>query len=1120
MAEEKMFPNPTAGNDDSNRAPPSHEVLEPLEDVEGGQRRRVFRRYLEFPYPVKSFCRNQFGWVPSKINMSSMKPVIRSVICGWISLVLFLVPNTEVVLGDASFLILMAAVLSPPHEPFITVLRRELKLISAVCLAWAWNCFALVFADLARPPVSGEIGKAGVFSGEYANQFTPNAILLTFMSIGGAFFVYLRARFGPGPYAVFGCICTGICFTTSALFPYSNYRIGQIVVIPLAVHVGISLFCAAAIFPESVNAQFIKRMVNVLKPLSKALKTQPELLKLDPFTKEFNPKTFQDLVSQAEASLIPLLASSELLKQDFSYGRFSGKDLTTIHDFARKLTVRCDGLSYYFHILDPTRVRFPKSHPASKDPRMTNPPSKRKRPLREGSKQTHDQPHHASGVSSIPSSRYRNLRGLSLHEKLSKLRHPRWHLRSGSLRIDALVQNGEQEVGVFESLRYMNIEAARHTADGEDYLREAMSILGEATSPLILACAHALDSAVHWLESVNHERLEDANIPGCLPQFMKRVSKINADSGVRDKKFNKGVPTTEDGIETTADSSTQSHTGEEDTQQPADELIPEHPPHLYLLQSFAYHFHLLELSDGLMLFLNELEYLTNSRRNTRIWFPSGVWKKAFRITSSTSLNNDSGASVEGDDDDPSVVEGLHRSHHLPEEEGDEHRSLLSGPQLNPARSRDPDAYPPTNTAELLGSWVFGTVVSVTSGNVLFAIKIGALTALIALPHFLASSAGWAYERKWVWSVIMVQLTSARFKGETAVNFIFRIFATLFGGITGLVLWYISAGNGRDSPYGLAAACLVFFPMLFIFRVYYPGSSIITLITCVTVVLVFGYSYKDTHDPAPGSPGFGWDVAWRRFVGVVIGVTAAFIFSFLPPTVAVRRYQRVGQSTVMIELGTIMCSVISNASSQQRERQPALVKDLIAIRSKIRKLKAQSSNASYEFSLRGKWPAGRYTAISTMQFEIAYLLTHLYTVVIRMDGIWVQAFLARTRLLDPDFLGRLLTTITMCSSSLKTGVPLPQITAAPLIDGLNKNDKMIDVIAQETELGLPTVLTAEVLRDEQYMCFCVGVASVYSLVRRLDRLMFAIKELVGENFHVDGVEIPLPYAQSPGGGLFQ
>lgn len=104
---------------------------------------------------------------------------------------------------------------------------------------------------------------------------------------------------------------------------------------------------------------------------------------------------------------------------------------------------------------------------------------------------------------------------------------------------------------------------------------------------------------------------------------------------------------------------------------------------------------------------------------------------------------------------------------------------------------------------------------------------------------------------------MAQLTLARFKGETAVNFIFRMIATFLGGLVGLSIWYIGSGNGKGNPYGIAATCAVFFPVslfrfietgfdaielfslqfLLFFRIYYPGPPITTLLTSVTIVLV-------------------------------------------------------------------------------------------------------------------------------------------------------------------------------------------------------------------------------------------------------------------------------------------
>lgn len=59
---------------------------------------------------------------------------------------------------------------------------------------------------------------------------------------------------------------------------------------------------------------------------------------------------------------------------------------------------------------------------------------------------------------------------------------------------------------------------------------------------------------------------------------------------------------------------------------------------------------------------------------------------------------------------------------------------------------------------------------------------------------------------------MAQLTLSRFKGETAVNFVCRIIASFLGGVSGLVLWYVSTGSGKGNPYGLAAAAAIFFPV--------------------------------------------------------------------------------------------------------------------------------------------------------------------------------------------------------------------------------------------------------------------------------------------------------------------
>jgi len=94
-----------------------------------------------------------------------------------ISLLLILVPATERKLGQSSFLVLIGALLSPPNEPFTAIVRRELSLIAAVCLSWAWSVIASALADLTRTPPKQPIDQAAIYSAKYTGQVAVSEVL-------------------------------------------------------------------------------------------------------------------------------------------------------------------------------------------------------------------------------------------------------------------------------------------------------------------------------------------------------------------------------------------------------------------------------------------------------------------------------------------------------------------------------------------------------------------------------------------------------------------------------------------------------------------------------------------------------------------------------------------------------------------------------------------------------------------------------------------------------------------------------------------------------------------------------------------------------------------------------
>ncbi|KAG6818619.1 hypothetical protein H0H93_003420 [Arthromyces matolae] len=126
-----------------------------------------------------------------------------------------------------------------------------------------------------------------------------------------------------------------------------------------------------------------------------------------------------------------------------------------------------------------------------------------------------------------------------------------------------------------------------------------------------------------------------------------------------------------------------------------------------------------------------------------------------------------------------------------------------------------------------------------------------------------STAFFAYDNRFVWGIIMGQVTIARFRGDTTFGLVARTLATFLGGVLGMVMWYISCGSGRGNAYGLAAVCAVCFPMLFFARLYWPGPPMTIIVLCVTCILVIGYSYQDTVQILPGNPGYGFTVAWVK-----------------------------------------------------------------------------------------------------------------------------------------------------------------------------------------------------------------------------------------------------------------
>ncbi|KAG9311166.1 hypothetical protein JVU11DRAFT_8233 [Chiua virens] len=881
-------------------------------------------------------------WVPANCTWSKWKPVLRSALAAWIGLLLFLIPTTLNTMGQASFLIIIASFLSPPSDPFIAVLQRELGILIFAASGWAWSCLGIKLAYIARsnknPMPLSQVSSL-------ASTLKQCVIIALFMFVGCSVFLYIKSRVGPGPLTIaiiFGCLCIDISLTTAVLFPYPNYLVGKSILLPLTFHSAVALILSFGLFPTSESAVFTARLQDVLLSLAYATNEHRQHLQKDITAPGFSTAAIFATVAKAEGALAMLASAARLQRLDIIYSRLAPTDYMQLHTLTRQLIVRAGGMNVYYTLIDPTRERFPFT------------------PL----------PKKGDGFAQIG---LRNTK--TLHRELSS----------------------------------------------------------------------SLD------DFVSKKRF------AILDPYRAMLAAADDSSAERD-------------------------------------IIP----HRHLFNCYVYQYHLMRFATSVQDTLGEIIRLETERETARMWFPRIHRSKLLHRTTwepSESMERD-------DDENPDVIPGL---------------DPASQTDLGDAVRRDPDVLPPRNALEKTVNWMYHTAKEIGSGNVLFALKAGILTILLALPSFLKSSGGYAYKNKFVWAVFMGQFTLSRFRGDTTFGLVTRIVSTFIGGIIGTIMWYISSGSGEGNPYGLAALCFVCFPFFFFIRLYWPVSPMTNLIIWVTAALVFGYSYQDTHLASPTSPGYGFDVAWKRFLLVTIGVTAAGIFSFLPPSTTIRLYQRKTMATTTCEMGAIYCSVISFANTKKEGETAVIVQHILAIVSKLKRSLVLKQNVVYEFSLRGKWPAERYQRILELQVQILNLLSQLTSVLEQMEPAWTLAFLKRTRLSDADFQGDVLAVMSLISSSLRTGNPLPQVTPSPLLNRFMERHHGLNVVHEESEedFGLPKVLTEETLESLQYLTFSVGVATAFAIVMRLDKLMVAVKELVGEHYHIHGVGLPLYHRRGRG-----
>ncbi|KAG6856698.1 hypothetical protein H0H87_001739 [Tephrocybe sp. NHM501043] len=543
-----------------------HVTVEPEKDVSGSRSQEEDteadhagevnkRKRLEWETP------EFLQWIPANFQRTKLKATISSNIL-W--------PDV----AQASFLILIASVLSPPSDPFPAVLERELLIMLFASLTWAWSCLGIKFADLARTNRNLNVGLGDVVHGHYIEVALDHADILS----------------------------TDISLTTAVLFPFPYYNIGQVVVLPLVFHSAVALVTSVIIFPTTISAHFTNNLAGVLVPLITALDQHKAILSTStrddafPAAAELIART----VAQADGALTPLAAAARLLRSDLIYGRFSPVDFIPFHDLARRAAVRANGMGVYFSLVDPTRPRFP----ATPVPSMPTTPVLSRAPSFEGLEELTMKKTHISQSPSHPSSP--NHSRQSSHVNLSKhVHHSLLHFHPGRHR-------HENAVGVFESQRYMNLEATRlNDPHSEMHTAQMIDGLSECCYNLLDCCRNGLSAVQEWLSTVRSGRIRFL--------FKTKEAKERWSTQLAEhQKFRDELFAVIERFRTDERYRVlEAYRPAFDQEHPEDDP----PAHRYLFQAYVYQYHLIQFALIILEMMDEMISAEKMRTTQRLWTP-------------------------------------------------------------------------------------------------------------------------------------------------------------------------------------------------------------------------------------------------------------------------------------------------------------------------------------------------------------------------------------------------------------------------------------------------------------------------------------------------------------------
>ena len=302
----------------------------------------------------------------SRFSANDLKITFRCWVAVWIATILTFINPSLQNIGVSTFFASIVVYIVPPNGILMVYLFASFSLLVGMCLAWAWGILTMKAAFAARPDAETQAllqelqrqavlqaNQTGVTPAVAAAELVYNGFMLdsrvvviTYVMCCVFIYALARLRYANGKMLLlqlFGTIVIDLFMLTSPLLTKVTPLLGQVMVKPGAIGIGLGVACSVLIFPQSTSYVALGQMEQLIRMVEGPLHATQRFLAGDQTMTEAELQASKGRIIGLFKTLQPALG---FLPIDFSRGRWDADDVKKLYRPLR------EGLSAALFMLD------------------------------------------------------------------------------------------------------------------------------------------------------------------------------------------------------------------------------------------------------------------------------------------------------------------------------------------------------------------------------------------------------------------------------------------------------------------------------------------------------------------------------------------------------------------------------------------------------------------------------------------------------------------------------------------------------------------------------------------------------------------------------------------------